>query len=192
MSSLRIGALVSGAGRHAMNLHQRAETGGIPATVAVVISIGARAQAVTAMRALGLTVVEFDRANVQDDEIDAVLRSHRVNLVCLCGYLRVFRVHNWIGRVLNIHPSLLPEFGGRGMYGARVHAAVLAAARRESGCTVHLVDEKYDNGPVILQRKCRVLPGDSPKTLGDRVFAEELIAYPDAIRAWAANSSLSS
>ncbi|MEY3025542.1 MAG: Phosphoribosylglycinamide formyltransferase, partial [Planctomycetota bacterium] len=100
----------------------------------------------------------------------------------LAGYLRHFRVGDrWRGRTLNIHPSLLPDFGGHGMFGARVHDAVLAAGRRESGCTVHEVDEEYDRGPVVLQRTCAALPDDSVESLAARVFELERIAYPEAI-----------
>jgi hypothetical protein len=105
-----------------------------------------------------------------------------VDLVCLAGYLRRFRVDAWQGRALNIHPALLPEFGGHGMFGERVHRAVIAAGRTESGCTVHWVDAQYDHGQHVVQRRCPVLPGDTPETLADRVWAEETLAYPEAIR----------
>jgi phosphoribosylglycinamide formyltransferase-1 len=84
--------------------------------------------------------------------------------------------------MLNIHPSLLPKFGGHGMYGEKVHAAAIAAGERESGCTVHVVDDEYDTGRIVLQRRCPVLPTDDAHSLADRVFAEECIAYPEAIR----------
>jgi len=95
------------------------------------------------------------------------------------------RVGPWAGRVLNIHPALLPNFGGQGMYGRRVHDAVIASGARESGCTVHLVDDRYDHGETIVQRRIVVLPTDTSESLARRVFAEECIAYPDAIRIWA-------
>jgi phosphoribosylglycinamide formyltransferase-1 len=83
---------------------------------------------------------------------------------------------------MNIHPSLLPKFGGKGMYGQKVHQAVLDAGSTQSGCTVHYVDNNYDNGPIILQRTCIVLPDDTATTLAARVFELEKIAYPEAIR----------
>jgi len=86
-----------------------------------------------------------------------------------------------IHRVINIHPALLPDFGGRGMYGQRVHEAVIESGRTESGCTVHLVDGQYDHGPTILQRRCEVHPGDTGDTLAGRVFVEECLAMPEAI-----------
>ena len=89
------------------------------------------------------------------------------------------------GRVINIHPALLPEFGGRGMYGMRVHRAVLDAGRKIAGCTVHFCDNQYDHGPVILQRSVPVLPDDTPERLATRVFEQECVAYPEAITLFA-------
>ena len=86
---------------------------------------------------------------------------------------------------MNIHPALLPRFGGPGMYGHHVHRAVLRAGETVSGCTVHFVDEEYDHGPIILQRECPVLPDDSPETLAARVFEQECRAYPEAVRLFA-------
>jgi phosphoribosylglycinamide formyltransferase-1 len=114
--------------------------------------------------------------------MDAALLAHDVNFVCLAGYLRRFRVDAWRGRALNIHPALLPDFGGQGMYGDRVHRAVLEAGSTVSGCTVHWVDGAYDTGKHVVQRRCPVHPGDSAETLAARVFAEECVAYPEALR----------
>jgi phosphoribosylglycinamide formyltransferase-1 len=86
------------------------------------------------------------------------------------------------GKILNIHPALLPKFGGKGMYGLRVHEAVLAAGEKESGCTVHFVNEDYDDGPPLYQAKCPVLPDDTPETLAERVLELERDAYPEALR----------
>ena len=106
------------------------------------------------------------------------------HLVLMAGFMRYWRLPpRWQGRVLNIHPALLPRFGGRGMYGGHVHAAVLAAGERESGCTVHLVDLEYDHGPIVAQRRVPVLPGDTPDTLADRVQAAERELYPEVVQA---------
>ena len=106
-----------------------------------------------------------------------------ISWIVLAGYLRMVRIPpGFEGRVVNIHPALLPRFGGPGMHGRHVHEAVLAAGDRESGCTVHWVDEQYDHGEPILQRRCAVQPDDTPDSLAARVFTEELIALPDAIR----------
>jgi formyltetrahydrofolate-dependent phosphoribosylglycinamide formyltransferase len=109
-----------------------------------------------------------------------------VDLVCLAGWLCLLDVpEKWLGRVMNIHPALLPSFGGKGMYGQRVHQAVLDHGCKVSGCTVHFVDNTYDNGPIIIQRTCPVLDDDSADSLAHRVFEEEKIAYPEAVRLFA-------
>ena len=108
-------------------------------------------------------------------------------LVCLAGWLCLLEIpENFRGRVMNIHPALLPDFGGKGMYGKRVHQAVLDQRCNLSGCTVHFVDASYDTGPIILQRVCPVLEDDTADSLAHRVFEEEKIAYPKAIRLYQA------
>lgn len=180
----RIGALASGGGRSVVNIAGACARGELDAVVAVCVVTRPDAAAADRCRAAGIPVevVPPDPGATFDDRIDAALRAHGVDLVCLCGYLRRFRVDAWRGRAVNIHPALLPEFGGKGMHGEHVHRAVLAAGRAETGCTVHWVDEEYDHGASILQRRCPVLPGDSPAALAARVFEEECRAYPDAIR----------
>ena len=112
-----------------------------------------------------------------------ILVTHRIDWVVLAGYLKKVEIpERFKGRVVNIHPALLPDFGGAGMYGDRVHAAVLASGATHSGCTVHLCDEEYDRGPILLQRTCPVMPGDDPHALAARVFEEEKRAYPEALR----------
>ena len=180
----RIGALASRGGRTVENIARACDRGAVDATVAVCLVTSAEAGAVERCRALGIPVevVPPEPAATFDDRIDAALRVHGVDLVCLCGYLRRFRVDAWRGRALNIHPALLPEFGGAGMFGQRVHRAVLESGRAESGCTVHWVDDEYDHGDTVLQRRCPVLPGDTAESLAERVFREECDAYPEAIR----------
>lgn len=108
------------------------------------------------------------------------------DVVLLAGFLSYLHLpERYKGKVLNIHPSLLPRFGGKGMYGLRVHQAVLKAGEKETGCTVHYVDEVYDRGPVILQRKVPVQPNDTPETLQARVMEAEREAYPEAINLFA-------
>lgn len=180
----RVGALASGGGRTVANLADACARGKVPAEVAVCVVTRADAGATDRCRERGIPVVVVapEPAATFDDRIDAALRAHGVEWVCLCGYLRRFRVDAWRGRALNIHPALLPEFGGPGMWGMRVHEAVLAAGRQESGCTVHWVDDEYDHGAPVVQRRCPVLPGDTPQALADRVFREECAAYPEALR----------
>jgi phosphoribosylglycinamide formyltransferase-1 len=184
--TLRLGCLISGGGRTVLNLQETIQRGEVPAEIAVVIAHREDLAGVERCRAAGLRV-EVEPVAPKDtvaDRIDAVLTNAAVDLVCLAGYLRHFRVApRWSDRVINIHPSLLPRHGGHGMYGDRVHAAVLAAGDLESGCTVHAVDEIYDHGAVLLQRRCPVRPGDTVATLAARVFDEECRAFPEAITA---------
>ena len=108
-----------------------------------------------------------------------IARKHRADLIILAGFLSILQgeiLREYEGRIINLHPALLPKYGGGGMYGSRVHQAVLAAGERESGCTVHWVDEGTDTGPRLLRRKVPVLPGDTAETLAERVHREEHLA----------------
>jgi phosphoribosylglycinamide formyltransferase-1 len=173
--------MISGGGRTLLNLLDACERGEIPATIPVVIASTACAGAERA-RARGLHVVVAPGA-IPRASLATLLEEFNVGWVALAGYLRLLAVpREFEGRVANIHPALLPDFGGPGMYGHHVHEAVLASRARESGCTVHLCDEQYDHGPIVLRRRCPVLPGDTPETLAARVFAEECLAYPQALR----------
>lgn len=181
---LRLGCLVSGGGRHVLNLQDCIDRGELHATIALVLATKPDAPAIERCRARGLHVVVVppQPPETVDDRVDDALRASHVELVVLAGYLRLFRVQAWLDRCINIHPALLPRHGGKGLFGRHVHEAVLAAGDAESGCTVHWVDERYDHGETILQRRCRVMPGDTPDALAARVFAVELIAMPEAIR----------
>ena len=182
---LQAAALISGAGRTVCSLEREILRRGLPVRIAVVLAHDEHLPGVKRCRALGLNVqiVSGPRGSETSDRIDRILRAQHVELICLCGYLRKFRVAEcWKDRVINIHPALLPEFGGKGMYGKRVHEAVLESGRSRSGCTVHWVDEEYDHGEHILQKSCPVLPGDDPISLGDRVFGLECEAYPEALQ----------
>ena len=111
------------------------------------------------------------------------VRAAKVDLVCLAGFLQLIEVpDDYAGRVMNIHPSLIPAFCGHGYYGHHVHEAVLAYGAKITGCTVHFADNQYDHGPIVLQRAVPVLDDDTPETLAARVFAAECEAYPEAIR----------
>jgi len=179
---LRLGVLLSGTGRTLANLVDRIARGTLHAKIAVVISDRPGVLGLTRAREAGLPAF----VTRDPEETFAILRAHRVDLVCLAGYLRLLRIPpDFTGRVLNIHPALLPKFGGKGFYGHRVHEAVLAAGERESGCTVHVCDERYDEGEILVQKRVPVLPGDDPDTLAARVFAAECEAYPEAIALWA-------
>ncbi len=180
---VRLGVLLSGTGRTLVNLLDKIRRGALAAEVVVVVSDRAGVLGLTRAQEAGIPHFVDQAAPSTFD----LLRRHRVDLVCLAGYLRLLRIpHDFAGRVLNIHPALLPKFGGKGMYGHHVHAAVLAAGERESGCTVHLCDDEYDRGQIVLQQKVPVVLGDDADTLAARVFAAECEAYPRAIAQWAA------
>ncbi len=190
---LRLGVLVSGGGRTLLNIADCIERGELPASVAMVISSRAEVPAVQRARERGFDVRIATRKSFTDeiemhDAITSWLLEHLVDVVCLAGYLRWFRVDSsFENRVMNIHPALLPDHGGHGMYGPRVHRAVLESGATVSGCTVHFVDDQYDHGPIILQRTCPVLPDDDEDHLADRVFEQECVAYPESIRLFAAD-----
>ena len=186
---MRVGVFVSGYGSNLQALLD-AGAGGAPYDVAVVIANIADAPALDRARRAGVPahVVDHRGRPRQDYEADLVqiLREARVDLVCLAGFMRILSpwfVAQFPGRILNIHPALLPAFGGPGMYGLRVHEAVLAAGATQSGCTIHLVDERVDGGPIVAQATVSVLAGDTPATLAARVAEAEHRLYPVVVRA---------
>ena len=121
------------------------------------------------------------------DRVWSAVRDYAPNLVCFAGWLHLLPIpDDFRHRVLNIHPSLLPAFGGKGMYGHHVHEAVLAYGAKVSGCTVHFADDTYDTGPILVQKCVPVKEGDDPDTLAARVFQAECDAYPEAIELIAA------
>ena len=187
----RLALLLSGGGRTLQNFLDLIAAGRLDARLEVVVSSNPDAGGVERARNAGIATAVIDRRQFDSDEafsaaITAVLDRYDVELVLLAGFLRryIFPAR-YRGRVLNIHPALLPKYGGRGMYGHRVHEAVLAAGDTESGCTVHVADHEYDHGPIVLQKRVPVLPGDTPDTLAERVFAAECEAYPEAVRLFA-------
>ncbi len=183
----RLGVLLSGSGRTLKNLLERIGDGRLRASVAGVASD--RGDAFGLQRAIenGLET----RVLREPSAMWSWLLELDVDLVILAGYLRLLPiVPEFEGRVLNIHPSLLPRHGGKGMYGERVHRAVLAAREPESGCTVHLCNDDYDRGRILLQARVPVSPDDTATSLAARVFAAECEAYPAAIHLrWAELSS---
>jgi len=186
---MRVGVLASGNGTNLQALLRAAEAGAAYTIVAVISNV-AEAYALERARRAGVAAYWVDhrgrsRENFEE-EVAHILRSADVELVCLAGFLRVLSpwfVRQFPGRILNIHPALLPDFGGRGMFGLRVHAAVLAAGRAQSGCTIHVVDESVDGGPILARTTVPVLPGDTPETLAARVAVEEHRLYPRVVRA---------
>ncbi|HUB17145.1 MAG TPA: phosphoribosylglycinamide formyltransferase, partial [Acidobacteriaceae bacterium] len=179
-----LGILLSGRGSNFLAIADAVEAGRIPeARIAVVISNLADAPGLEAARQRGLTAVAIEargrKRAEHDQEIVATLQAHEVELVCLAGYMRLLSpgfVQAFAGRILNIHPSLLPAFPG-----LEAQTQAFDYGVQVTGCTVHFVDEQLDHGPIILQRSVSVLPTDDPHSLAARILEQEHIAYSEAI-----------
>jgi phosphoribosylglycinamide formyltransferase-1 len=188
---LRMAVLLSGSGRTLQNLGDAINAGRLHASIDLVISSRPGVQGITRAANLGLTAVivprkQFKTPSEFSDVIWRHIRDAGVDLVVLAGFLSWIAIPgDYQHRVVNIHPALLPAFGGPGMYGHHVHEAVLAHGAKISGCTVHFCDEQYDNGPILLQRTCPVMDDDDADTLAARVFEQECQAYLDAAMALA-------
>ena len=186
-----IAVLISGGGSTLRNLIECVERGTLAVDIRIVVCSNPAAGGIQFAAAAGIPVHVVRRhqcasAEVFRDAIFGICREAGVQLVVMGGFLQhVLIPADFAGRVLNIHPSLIPRFCGRGFYGLRVHQAVLAAGVPTTGCTVHVVDDEYDHGPIVLQREVAVDPGDTPETLAARVFAVECEALPAAISLFA-------
>ena len=192
-SPLRLGVLLSGGGRTLENILREIDGGRLAglAQVAVVIASrpGIRGIEIGEAAGAGVHVVrrrDYEKVDAYSEAMARLLDEARVDLACLAGFLSYWIVpERYAGRVMNIHPALLPSFGGKGMYGHHVHEAVLARGCKVSGCTVHFVTNEYDAGPIVLQRPVPAYAEDTPERLAARVFTEEREAYPEAIRLYA-------
>lgn len=188
--TIRLGILLSGGGRTLENILAEIDGGCLADRARVVVVIASRPgiRGIDVGEAAGAAVhlvrrKEFASTEKYSDAMVGILDDARVDLVCLAGFLSYWIVpERYLGRVMNIHPALLPSFGGEGMYGHHVHEAVLARGCKVSGCTVHFVNNAYDEGPIIVQRAVPAYADDTPDTLAARVFEEECVAYPEAIR----------
>lgn len=185
MSAAALAVMLSGSGRTLENLLGCIEAGELPARVALVIA-SRECRGAEIARAAGLPT-SIEPGEVAPDRLAHLLGEAGAAWVVLAGYLRRVRIPPaYQGRVVNIHPSLLPAFGGRGMHGMRVHEAALAAFHRgevqRSGCTVHLCTDELDAGRIVVQAECPIRSDDTPETLAARVFELEKRAYPEALR----------
>lgn len=183
---LRAAVLLSGGGRTLQNL---LDEEGLPLEVRTVISNTRKAYGLERARRAGLPTEVIPCPRRADPaeasaRVFAAVREAGAEWVLLAGFLRLLAPipEDFQGRVLNIHPSLIPAFAGPGFYGSRVHEAAIERGVRLSGCTVHFVDDHYDQGSILVQRSVPVEPGDTTETLAARVFAAECQAYPEAIR----------
>jgi phosphoribosylglycinamide formyltransferase 1 len=189
---LRLAVFLSGSGTTLQNLIDCIATSSLAAEIALVVSNKAGVLGLEKAKLAGIptaVVMRKDYANLEafSERFFDLAAEAEVDLVCLAGFLAKLKIpSDFAGHVLNIHPSLLPRHGGKGMYGIHVHEAVLKAGDKFTGCTVHLVDDEYDHGQIVHQRRIPVTFNDTPESLAKRVFAEECLAYPEAIRMWAA------
>jgi formyltetrahydrofolate-dependent phosphoribosylglycinamide formyltransferase len=185
--NLRIAVLISGAGTTLRNLIDQIAAGLLRAEIAAVVSSSAEAKGLLHAAAANIpaSVIDPKSFATPADFSAAVFdrcRSANADLVVMGGWLKLLEIPpDFAGRVINIHPALIPMFCGQGMYGPRVHKAVLSAGAKVSGCTVHFVDDHYDHGPIIAQRTVPVLDGDTHESLAARVFAVECELYPQVI-----------
>jgi len=185
----KISVFASGSGSNLQSIIDQIEQGHLAAEIAFVLSNNSSSRALERARTHKIRAIHFSTKQYPDPAIyaDTLLQLHResgVDLVLLAGYMKLLPisfVRAYRGRILNIHPALLPKFGGQGMYGIHVHEAVIRAGEKESGASVHAVTENYDEGPVLLQEKVPVLPGDTPEILAKRVLEAEHRIYPRAI-----------
>ncbi|MEO7453552.1 MAG: phosphoribosylglycinamide formyltransferase [Fimbriimonadales bacterium] len=182
----RIAIIVGSKGRgsNMRAIVEACQSGVLDAKIACVIAPSEDAPAVETALSLGAEVViPAD----MDADLLGILQERDIDLVCLAGFMRLIPVdvvRHFERRMLNIHPALLPKFGGKGMWGMKVHEAVIAAGETESGCTVHYVSEKYDEGAILHQLRCPVKSDDMPESLASRVLELEHRGYVEAIRKW--------
>ncbi len=188
---IRLAAFISGGGTTVLNFLEQIKQGELSAEIPLVVSSRRDCSGVQRMKDAGLRCEivrpkDFPSVEAFSDAAFALCREVEADLVTLAGFLSLIRVpEDFLNRVMNIHPALIPAFCGKGFYGHHVHEAVVSRGVKLSGCTVHFSDNQYDHGPIILQRSVPVLDTDSPDDVAGRVFQEECNAYPEAIRLYA-------
>ncbi len=179
-----IAIFASGSGTNAENII-RYFSNGNKAKVTLVLSNRLHALVMERAARLGVDTIFFDRHQFyENDEVLSVLKDYKTDLVVLAGFLWLVPapiLEYYKGRIINIHPALLPDFGGKGMYGDKVHESVIESGIKESGISIHYVNERYDSGDIIFQTKCNVLPDDTVHTLATRIHALEYEHYPKVI-----------
>jgi phosphoribosylglycinamide formyltransferase-1 len=191
----RIAVLLSGSGRTLGNFLHHIEAGDLQVDIGAVVSSRSDVCGVGVAREAGLPCgmfrrKDFDSVAAHNEAINAWLTEYDVDMIVLAGYLCFYiKPEGFSGPVVNIHPALLPNYGGKGFYGDRVHRAVLEARDAETGCTVHLVDDQYDTGRILGQERVPVLPGDDVEALAARVFEAECRLYPAELNKLAAEIS---
>lgn len=190
---LKIAVLASGEGTNLQAIIDAIKEGRLKAEIKAVISNNSGSGALRRAREEGLFGLHLSHRQFATPEefnhnLLKILQDREVELIVLAGYMKMLSpkvINAYRNRILNIHPALLPSFGGKGMYGQRVHQAVIDYGVKLTGVTVHIVDEEYDHGPIVLQRAVKVLEGDDPESLSKRVLEVEHKLYPEAIRFFA-------
>ncbi len=188
---LNLAILISGSGTTLQNLIDKINDKTLNANIQIVISSAPDTYGIKRAEQNNIPAAIVQRKAYNNSEIFSntiinEIEKYSVDLIILAGFLHLFNIPDkYSGKVINIHPGLIPSFCGKGYYGHHVHEAVIESGVKVSGCTVHFVDNEYDCGPIIIQRVVQVHEDDSPETLAQRVFKEECIAYPEAINLFA-------
>jgi len=188
MKNLKLAVLLSGSGTTLENIFEHIEDGRLDAEVCLVVSSRADAYGLKRAEKRGIVthvVPSKKYVNIDEfsDRVTDALDCDKPDLILLAGFMCLYKVpDHYLGKIMNVHPALIPMFAGKGFYGHHVHEAVLARGCKVTGCTVHFVDNVYDNGPIIMQKTVEVNDGDTPDSLAERVQAEERNIYPEAIR----------
>ena len=186
-----LAVLLSGSGKTLQNLIDKIGDKTLNAKIQIVISSSPDAYGLKRAKKNNIpaTVVKYSDYNSAEIFSNAIIKEieeYPIDLIILAGFMHLFRIpEKYSGKVMNIHPGLIPSFCGKGYYGHHVHEAAIESGVKVSGCTVHFVDNEYDNGPIIIQRTVPVREGDTADTLAQMVFKEECLAYPDAINLFA-------
>jgi phosphoribosylglycinamide formyltransferase 1 len=186
---LKIAVLLSGSGTTLENLFVKKDEGKLTVEIVAVLASRADARGLERAQNRGVPALLVERKKFKDPEafsgeIFKALAPYHPDLIVLAGFMCMLRIPPpYEGKVINVHPALLPAFGGKGFYGHHVHEAVVAHGCKVSGCTVHVVDNEYDQGPIIAQKSVPVLESDTPASLGERVQAAERELYPEVIQA---------
>ena len=191
----KIAVFVSGGGSNFKAIHQQIIQGNILGKIVMVFSNNPNCGAIkfaeeNSIPIFIINAARYPNAHTRDEFLLETCLKAEIDLICLAGFMKMLPqniVKQYEYRILNIHPGLLPEFGGKGFYGTRVHEAVINTGKRESGATVHFVDEIYDHGPIILQKKVEVMETDTPESLAARVLKLEHELFPEVVKAFCEN-----
>ena len=191
----KIAVFVSGGGSNFIAIHRQIIQGNILGKIVMVFSNNPNCGAIKFAEGNSIPIfiinaARYPNAHTRDEFLLETCLKAEIDLICLAGFMKMLPqniVKQYEYRILNIHPGLLPEFGGKGFYGTRVHEAVINTGKRESGATVHFVDEIYDHGPIILQKKVEVMETDTPESLAARVLKLEHELFPEVVKAFCEN-----